>query len=214
MDIRLSYMDEPDGADSDPFWHQYAPNSLGIISIEMDREWLRGESRMNLSLSLLSVASGELNPGPRIQLVEEDAHPESLSATSTAEAASQHTSSSKLGMEVGIPIGLVFLAALCIGLFLGFRRRKQGYTGKRSRSQRMKNHGSVQYTGEDFRTMKSRRDSFKDEAVQGGVELQPRTGHRREDSMGGDMISPVSPISPVRTNNVFRDEISRQRAGL
>ena len=213
MSILLSYIDPPEGADYDPFWSKDVPNSLGIISIEMDREWLRGESRTNLSLRL-AVASAEIESGPRIQLVEEDADPEPLSATSTAEAASQHTSSSKLGMEVGIPIGLVFLAALCIGLFLGFRRRKQGYMGKRSHSQRMKNHGSVQYTGEDFRTTKSRRDSFKDEAVQGGVELQPRTGHRREDSMGGDMISPVSPISPVRTSNVFRDEISRQRAGL
>ena len=177
----------------------------------MDGEWLRRESRTNLSLSLMA---GKTYPGPRITLVEEQAHSESLSAASTPEATNKHPSSSKLSMEVGIPIGLVFLAALCIGLFLGFRRRKQGYMSKRSRSQRMKSHGSVQYTGDEFRTTKSRRNSFKDEAVQGGVELQPRAGHRREDSIGGDLISPVSPISPVRTGNVFRDEISRQRAGL
>ena len=116
-------------------------------------------------------------------------------------------------MQVGIPIGLVFLAALCIGLFLILRRRRQGYIGKKSRSQRLKGHGAVQYTGDDLRTTGSRQDSFKDEPVQGGVELQPRVGHRREDSMGGSLISPVSPISPVRTSNVFRDEIYRQRAG-
>lgn len=214
MSILLSYTDPFDGADTDPFWHQDVPNSLGIVSIEMEAEWLRGESRTNLSLSMVAMVSGEYISGPRITLVEKRSPPDSLSATSTAEATTKHTSSSKLGMEVGIPIGLVFLAALCIGLFLGFRRRKRGYTSKRSRSQRMKNHGSVQYTGDDFRTTKSRRDSFKDEAVQGGVELQPHAGHRREDSIGGDLISPVSPISPVRTSNVFRDEISRQRAGL
>ena len=214
MSILLSYIDPPDGADNGPFWSRNVPNSRGIVSIEMDGEWLRGESRTNLSLSLMAMASGEIHTGPRITLVEEQAQSDPLSATSTAEGTTEHTSSSKLGMEVGIPIGLVFLAALCIGLFLGFRRRKQGYMGNRSRSQRMKNHGSVQYTGEDFRTTRMRPDSSKGEAVQGGVELQPRTGHRREDSIGGDLISPVSPISPVRTSNVFRDEISRQRAGL
>lgn len=213
--ILLEYANPPDGADLEPIWHKHVQNAVGEVSIEMEPEWLQGETAANLSLRLEyeDIAGRQTAHGPTITLTEP--YSDSPSATPTAEAATKHTSSSKLGVEVGIPIGLIFLAALCIGVFLGLRRRKQGYLGRRSRSQRLKGHGAVQYTGDDFRSTstRSRQDSFKDEPVQGGVELQSRVGHRREDSLGESLISPVSPISPVRTSNVFRDEISRQRAG-
>ena len=81
----------------------------------------------------------------------------------------------------------------------------------------MRAHGEAKLTGDELRTTttttRSRHGSGKDESVQGGMELQPRTGHRREDSMGGSLTSPVSPISSSgRTSNAFRDEIERQRA--
>lgn len=199
-----------EGLDSDPVWHKMVQNSDGEVELEMDPEWLQGGTRNNLTFSLRATDRDGFHedPGPTVSLITVP------TPSATPSAAGGKHSSSKLGVEVGVPIAIVFLAAICIGLFLVFRRRRKGYVGGRTRSQRMKGHGDVKLTGDDFRTTtRSRQDSFKDEPVQGGVELQPRVGHRREDSMGGNLISPISPISSAgRTSNAFRDEIERQRA--
>lgn len=196
--------------DSDPVWHKTVQNSDGEVEIVMDPEWLQGATQNNLTFGLSAsdrVGQRE-DGGPTVSLITVP------TPSATPSAAGRTHSPSKLGVEVGVPIAIVVLAAICIGLFLVLRRRRKGYVGGRSRSQRMKGHGDVKLTGDDFRTTtSSRRDDFKDEPVQGGVELQPRVGHRREDSMGGNLISPVSPISSAgRTSNAFRDEIERQRA--
>lgn len=184
----------------------------------MDPDWLQGESRNNLTLGLQAIDrdGSTIAGGPTISLITSPI-PSPLPSPNPSPAASKHASSSKLGVEVGLPIALVFLAALCIGLFLMLRRRRRarGYLGPRG--QRMRAHGEAKLTGDELRSTttatRSRRGSGKDESVQGGVELQPRTGHRREDSMGGSLTSPVSPISSSgRTSNAFRDEIERQRA--
>ena len=106
-------------------------------------------------------------------------------------------------MGVGIPLGIIFLLALIGGLFLVLRKRRRGYLGSRRRT--------APLTGDDFRTTRSRGDSFKDEPVQ-DVELQPRNGHQRGDSMSDFTVSPVSDIER-EGSNAFRDEIARQRAG-
>ncbi|KAL8793579.1 MAG: hypothetical protein Q9195_003842 [Heterodermia aff. obscurata] len=217
--ITLSYTNPPDGMDTIPVWLGTTTNTAGEIEIEMSPDWLQGESRNNLTLSLQStdLDGSKVEGGPTISLITAPtpSPSPSSSSSSAAIAGSKHSSGGKLGVEIGVPIALVFLAALCIGLFLVLRRRRgRGYLG--SRRSRMRAHGEAKLAGEhDLRTTSSRRDSGKDESVQGGVELQPqaRTGHRREDSMGGSLISPVSPISSgSRTSNAFRDEIERQRA--
>ena len=222
--IFLYYTDPPDGMDTDAIWYSTVPNSAGELEIEMSPDWLQGTSRNNLTLMLQAVDRDgfKQDGGPTISLVTSPSPSASASATAApAAAGTQHASSnSKLGIEVGLPIALVFLAALCIGLFLVLRRRRRGSGYLGSRSQRMRaQHGEVKLTDGGLQTTSTRstrRGSSKDESVQGGVELQPRTGHRREDSMGGNLISPVSPISISsggrRTSNAFRDEIERQRA--
>ena len=196
--------------DSDPIWHKTVQNADGEVEIEMDPEWLQGATQNNLTFSLMaSDRDGRSEDGgPTVSLITVP------TPSPTPSAAGRTHGSSRLGVEVGVPIAIVFIAAICIGLFLVLRRRRRGYVGSRSRSQRMKGHGDVKLTGDDFRTTTGgRRDGFKDEPLQGGVELQPRVGHRREDSMGGNLISPVSPVSSAgRTSNAFRDEIERQRA--
>ena len=213
--ITISYADPPDGADDDPIWTSNTTlNSAGEVEYELKEEWLQGESRNNLTLGLMVADSRgwSSKSGPTIALIAQPTP--TPTPTPSHSSAAKHTGSSnnKLGVEIGVPIAIVFFAALCIGLFLGFRRRKQGYLGGgRRRSQRMKGHGEAQLTADDLRVPKGRQSFVKDEPVQGGVELQPRVGHRREDSIGGNLISPVSPISPIRTTNVFRDEIERQK---
>ena len=118
-------------------------------------------------------------------------------------------------MEVGIPIGFAFLFALFFGLFLGMRRsgRSRSYMANRARS--LRRHGTAQLTANEVRTARRRGDFFKDEPVQ-DVELQPRRGHSREDSVGVFTDSPTSGgsgVGPRQGSNAFRDEIARQRAG-
>jgi len=76
---------------------------------------------------------------------------------------------------------------------------------------RARGHGAAQLTGDESGTTRSRGNSFKDEPGE-GVELQPRGGHRKEESMGGLMGSP-STDSRREGSNAFREEIARQRAG-
>ena len=216
--INLSIVDadSPDGALADPVWNKTVSNFIGEVELTMDPRWLQGQSRNNLSFGIAAVdpegsSQFAIHGGPTISLINAP----TLESGSGTKHSDNH---SKLGVEVGVPLAIVFVAAICIGLFLFMRRRRQGYLGAgRSRSQRIKGHGDAKLTGDDLRIVMSRRrqDSFKDELEHLGVELtpQPRVGHKREDSMGGKLISPVSPVSfgDRRTSNAFRDEIERQR---
>jgi len=175
----------------------------------MEQDWLEGQPRHNLSVWIeTSAPDGNRTSlaGPVISLIEPPIPSALPSASHAPEAPAPHNSDKKTSMEVGIPIGLAFVFAFSAGLFLVLRRRRRGYMGSRARG-----HGAVQLTGDEFRTIRSRGNSFKDEPVQ-GVELQPRGGHRREESIGDLMGSP--PIDNRREgSNAFREEIARQRAG-
>ena len=184
----------------------------------MDGEWLNGQTRNNLSIWIDSVepdGSHTQVHGPVVALISRPTPSASPSGTPAPASPAPHKSSNKLGMEIGIPIGLAFLFALFFGLFLGTRRsvRGRGYIANRTRS--LRGHGNAQLSGDEFRTARRRGESFKDEPVQ-DVELQPRRGHVREDSIGAFMGSPTSGPQgdgPRQETNAFRAELARQRAG-
>ncbi|KAL8822439.1 MAG: hypothetical protein Q9191_006825 [Dirinaria sp. TL-2023a] len=215
--VSIKYVN--DSGDGDfPRWDQTVPNEKGYVEVSMDAEWLNGQTRNNLSIwidNLEPDGSRKQVSGPVVALISRPTPSVSPSNTPTPAPPAPHKSSNKLGMEVGIPLGLAFLLALFVGLFLGMRRsgRGRGYIANRARN--FRGHGTAQLTGDEFRTARRRGESFKDEPVQ-DVELQPRRGHAREDSMGTFMDSPTSGgLGDVRRQetNAFRAELARQRAG-
>ena len=207
-----------DSGDGDfPRWSQTVPNERGFVKIPMEQDWLLEQQRHNLSISMKSIAAdgkGLESGGLVISLVGNSTTLPSSSPSSSPSASPSashtsvppgpHKSSDKVGMGVGIPLGIIFLFALVGGLFLVLRKRRRGYMGSRRR-------GAVPLTADEFRTTRSRGDSFKDEPMQ-DVELQPRNGLQRRDSVSDLTVSTVSD-SEREGSNAFRDEIARQRAG-
>ena len=207
-----------DSGDGDfPRWNQTVPNERGFVKIPMEQDWLLEQQRHNLSISMKSIAAdgkGMESGGIVVSLVGNSttSPSSSISASPSSSPSASHTpvppaphkSSDKVGMGVGIPLGIIFLFALVGGLFLVLRKRRRGYLGSRRR-------GAAPLTGDEFRTTRGRGDSFKDEPVQ-DVELQPRNGHQRGDSISDLTVSPVSDTER-ESSNAFRDEIARQRAG-
>ena len=206
--VSLKYVDDSEDGGFARWW-QTVPNERGYVEIAMDQEWLMGQPRNNLSLWITTVANDgnqTETAGPIISLVEPPTASASPLASQGPATPAPHKPSNKVGMAVGIPIGLAFMSAIFAGLFLVMRKRRQGYVGSQSRGQ-----GTIHLTGDEFRTTRRRGDSFKDEPLQ-SVELQPRNGNGRRDSIGNSMGSPPND-SRREGSNVFRDEIARQRAG-
>lgn len=208
--VSLFYVTEKTRDDGFARWSQTVPNGIGSVEVTMDKEWLDNQPRNNLSVWIQTTAPGGNRTnlaGPVISLIEPPTPSASPSASHAAAAPAPHNPPDKTKMEVGIPIAIVaFLVAFSAGLFLVMRRRRRGYMGSRKRG-----HGAVPLTGDEFRTTRSRDNSFKDEPAQ-GVELQSRGGHRKENSMGDQMGSPPTD-SRCEGSNAFREEIARQRAG-
>ncbi|KAL6717645.1 hypothetical protein ACLMJK_005560 [Lecanora helva] len=183
-----------------------ASNSLGSTYLSMSSSSLNGSAVANLSLILENTEKDERYRGPTL-----------LFEKPISTSPSSH--SKKLGEEVGIPIGLVFLiaAVALVAAFLCIRKRRHssggyGAGGKGARSQRMAAASSAPNRG----SRGHRRDpSFHDEPTKGGMELQNRnSGLTGEDNW--DWGSPVSSPTSAgggRGSNAFRDEIQRQRSG-
>ena len=208
--VSLFYVAEKSGDDAFARWSHTVPNDIGSVEVTMEQDWLANQSQKNLSVWIHTTApdGNRTNlAGPVISLIEPPIPSASPSASHVPAASAPSNLQDKTKMEVGVPIGIVaFLFAFSAGLFLVMRRRRRGYMGSRVRR-----HGAVPLTGDEFRITRSRGQSFKDEPVQ-GVELQSRGGHRREESMGDLMGSPHDDRKR-EGSNAFREEIARQRAG-
>lgn len=184
-----------------------ALNKHGYVEIAINEEFLENKTSNDLTLWIGPGNNQTELAGPTISLVESPAA-SSLPSSATASASSTstpHKSKDETGVKVGVPIGLIALVAFSAALFFVLRRRRRGHGGSRSRGL-----GTVQVGGDDFRTARSRGNSFKDEPAQ-SLELQPRNGHRRQDSMGTWYGSSSDGGGGNGGGNTFRDEIARQR---
>lgn len=188
----------------------------------MDKAWLQGTDRNNLTLTILSLAPNvnvklAVTAGPVISLTNRPATHYPAPPTTKAP--------NRLGLLVGIPVGLGFFVFVLCGLFFGMRKhrriglgnvmgRRRGYGVGKSRRQRLGKNGAIRL-GKDEAAAGAREDArFKDEPAE-GVELQQRSpNHAKEASLGSLADSPSREgFGQVDTHgNAFRDEISRQRA--
>ena len=214
--INVKYVDDPD--DRDALSVKDIPNSRGYQLIHMDEKWLEGGQTNNLTLSIASSNSLR-SPGPRFVL-----HPNSDPQKNET---SSDEKPSKVGMGVGIPIGLAFIAVVAFGLFYFLRKRRrgavgaassrgQGYLTGRSRSQRTGEDGGIQLDEDEFVGGTRGPERFRDEPTH-GVELQDRSrGRVRDDSFESLPSSPgpenFAGHRQGTSTNAFRDEIARQRA--
>jgi hypothetical protein len=189
-------------------------NSLGVASITMDKAWLQGYSQYNLTFYALMFEPNkpEVNAiaydGPTILLKKQP--PNHYKAPDHTKAPN------KLGLMIGLPVSLGFVALVVIGLFVGMRKhrkiglgnimgRRAGYGAGKSRRQRMGigKKGAISLQEREV----AREPQYRDEEAL-PPPGRPR-GHYRENSLG----SLVSEDGIRPAGNAFRQEVERQQNG-
>ncbi|MCJ1309053.1 hypothetical protein MMC25_002708 [Agyrium rufum] len=193
----------------------------GFVIMETDSAWLQGQKANFLTFSLSSYSLDNAfakYPGPIVNLTNVPANhlpPQSGGGRPN-----------KLGLLLGLPIGLGVMAIVLGGLYFGMRHHRRislkevlgrnsagGYGVRKSRRQRMGKKGPIQITDEGSAVPHG--DEYKDD-----YELQQRSpntkaGHERDISLGSLAGSPTREEfgSRPQGGNAFRDEISRQEQG-
>lgn len=189
----------------------------------MDKAWLQGRGRNNLTLTILSLGSNGnaklvVTAGPVISLTNRPAAHYPAPPTTKAP--------NRLGLLVGIPVGLGFIVFILCGLFFGMRRhrriglgnvmgRRRGYGVGKSRQRRMGKNGAIRLEEAEVRAGVTEDARFKDQPAE-GVELQQRSPICAKETSPDSLAESSSKegFGQVDTHgNAFRDEISRQRAG-
>jgi len=197
-------------------------NNYGYVTITMDSAWLQGLNRKNLTLFIIQLDPtpdhrASTMTGPTISLINKPV---------THYPAPPPTSKpNKLGLEVGLPVGLGFVIFVLFGLFLGMRKHRKiglgsvmgsrkGYGVGKSRRQRVGKNGAIRLGEREVGVRAPAETGFKDETTR-GVELQQRQ-HAREESLDDLVSSPTREHfgdDPRKQGNAFRDEVSRQKTG-
>jgi len=220
--IELSYV-STSGGGGNAWSSAKTPNAYGYVTMTMDKAWLQGTSRNNLTLTIVS-----LGPNVNAQAVRTSGPVISLINKPVAHLpAPPHTKApNKLGMEIGIPVGVAFIVFVVFGLCIGMRKtrrigvgnvmgRRKGYGIGKSRRQRVGNNGPIRLDEQEAGPGPWR-GHFRDES-NGEIELPQRNpGHAREESLGSLVGTPTQEGfgDPTGTRgNAFRDEISRQKTG-
>ena len=185
----------------------------------MKGEWLHDNPRVNLSFTMrhFDPATKEAgsHAGPFITLTNAAAVHFPPPAPSTP---------NRLGVLVGIPVGLGFVALILCGLCIGMRKhrkinmgsimgRKKGYGVGKSRRQRTGKGRGIQL---QEREIKGPGEAvFRDNPVAAGEAGRKFQGHNREESLGSLVNSPArEDFDHGRSGgNAFREEIARQQTG-
>ena len=205
-------------------------NSYGFVSVKMDDSWRKGQPENNLTFYLVEVGSN-LGParymqGPTVSLTNQPVqHYQPPPPTRPP---------NKVGLEIGLPVSLGFIFLVVCGLWIGMRKhrtiglgninigRNKGYGAGKSRSQRIRRNkraGPIRLDDEDDVMPPPRGSGFRDDPMDGGVELaeqRPKPHARaREDSLGSLVDSPTEGgFGRERLRgNAFRDEVARQKTG-
>ncbi|WEW60864.1 hypothetical protein PRK78_006352 [Emydomyces testavorans] len=149
VQIVLNYVNTTKNEGQVAFTSDRIPNKIGFITIKMDQAWLRDEPRNNLTFLLVNydLATNDHSTrktGPTISLTRVPV---------------QHypppppSKPNKLGLMVGLPVALVVVFVISCGLCIGMKkerriglgnimgRRSKGYSGAKSRIERLGGRG-------------------------------------------------------------------------
>jgi len=215
--IELDYINATGAAPQHAWSSPPTAKNLGYVIMTMDAAWLQGQSFNNLSLTLVALdtsvnQAARIIPGPYISLINQPAE---------HYPPPPHAELNKLGLEVGIPVGVgAFLFIVC-GLWFGMRKtrrielgnimsRRKGYGVGKSRRQRMGKQADIQLRESALRPTSP---EFRDEPLQGAEAPQRFAGHAREESLGSLVSSAAGDSFSRPQGNVFREELERQRTG-
>ncbi|KAJ9645907.1 hypothetical protein H2199_002950 [Coniosporium tulheliwenetii] len=180
-------------------------NLKGLLTVDMDKAWLKGYSRNNLTFFL--TADGKTYDGPEVSLQHEPPR----------HAPNQSTGGKidKTGLMIGLPVALGFVLFVVVGLWFGMRktrriglgsvmgRGKHGYGSRKSRRQRMDLRKKSDVLLQE-RELGAREPAYRDEAPPRPNFAQ---GHARDASLGSLVSQDEEP------RNHFRSEVERQRTG-
>ncbi|EON64696.1 hypothetical protein W97_03929 [Coniosporium apollinis CBS 100218] len=180
-------------------------NLKGLLTVDMDKAWLKGYSRNNLTFFL--TADGKTYDGPEVSLQHEPPR----------HAPNQSTGGKidKTGLMIGLPVALGFVLFVVVGLWFGMRktrriglgsvmgRGRHGYGSRKARRQRMDSRKKSDVLLQE-RELGAREAEYRDEAPPRPNFAQ---GHVRDTSLGSLVSQDDEP------RNHFRSEVERQRTG-
>ena len=181
--VQLRYLGTTlgDAWTSDPI-----PNYKGLVDVEMSKDWLKGAagndstSGQNMTLFMIyePMGGGEniTKPGPLISLVVDPA---------TLPRIPIKKISSKYGLQIGLPIGLVATVVIIFSIWCAIRRNNR-------------HHRSIRGVSKDYMAKRARR-----RGKGGDIALED---YNSTPSLQGQYTD-----QPLRGGNTFRDEIARQR---
>lgn len=162
----------------------------GYLNLYMDEKWLNGRagndstSGQNMTLYLQSDpvnAPGNLTKGPTISLV---VNPSTLPRVRIPRLPN------RLGLEIGLPIGVAAALIIILALWCGSKRHNRSWRDVRGH-------------GKEYMARRARRRGRA--AKEGAIQLESYGSPRGQDAFSDEPYIGGS-------GNAFRDEIAKQRA--
>ena len=179
-----------DDGTQDVVWNSSLIEPLhGYVNINMQEAWLNGKpgndssSGQNMTLYLQSDplhSPGNITKGPSISLV---VNPKTLPRVLIPKLPA------RLGLEIGLPIGVVAAFIIIIALWCGSKRHNKSW-------------GDLRGHGKDYMARRARRRGVP--GKEGAIQLEDYGSPRGQDSFSDEPYS-------GGTGNAFRDEIAKQR---
>jgi hypothetical protein len=215
--IELNYANTSGNGGDSVYTSPTVPNAYGYVTIEMQKDWLQGKKRNNLTLYIVELdptpdARASILGGPTISLTKEP---------TKHYPPPPHTKVPNfLGLILGLPIGLGVIFLILCGLCVFMRKHRKisvgsiygkkarGYGIGQSRIQRLggsrKGKGAIRLGGIDKRTGLPY-DQYRDDPS------DSRQGHGRDESLGS-LVSEGYNESERTRGNVFRNEVQRLKS--
>ncbi|KLJ11007.1 hypothetical protein EMPG_13705 [Blastomyces silverae] len=213
--VGLNYANSSENAGVSAYTSDRRENSYGFVTIQMDKVWLQGESRNNLTAYIVEYNPGSNEraktvAGPLISLVNRPGkHYPPPPPTPVPD---------KAGLTIGLPVALGVFFLILLGLYFGMRKsrriglgsimgsRGKGYGGGKSRIERLGGGG---------RGRRRDRDTASASAAAAVRLGELNDGDQYTDDPRGGRIRSDAEIfneSERTRGNVFRDELSRMKS--